>query len=104
MDAVEWASIPGPKYYDPEKAEDAFAYLVKPGSDTRGAASSIRSAVGNDHAGTLYPAAVTAVRRLFEVILAALGGPGRRRSKFSWIGGVPSRPNLATRGSRTRMG
>jgi hypothetical protein len=76
MDAPGWASVPGPKYYDPQKARDAFAYLAEPGCNPRWAASSIRAAVGNDHAGTLYPAAVAATSRLLEVIQA---GPGRPR-------------------------
>jgi hypothetical protein len=98
MDAPPWASVPGPKHYDPQKARDAFAYLAEPDCDPRRAASSIRAAVGNDHAATLYPAAVAATGRLFEVIQA---GPGRPREAalhvlLDWWGMFQPEPGYET--------
>jgi hypothetical protein len=76
VDVVAWASIPGPRYYDPREAEKAFAYLADPECDVQRAGSAIRFAVGNDHRGTLYPAAAAAAGLLAGLVLA---GPGRPR-------------------------
>jgi hypothetical protein len=71
-----WSAIPGPEYYDPGSVRNAFERLLDPASSARDAAAGLRRAVGNDHAGTLYPAAVMATGELIKLIEA---NPGRRR-------------------------
>jgi hypothetical protein len=72
---IAWSAIPGPEYYDARLAESAFEGLLDPAPSARDAAASLRRAVGNDHAGTLYPAAVAATKWLVELIEANPGKP-----------------------------
>jgi hypothetical protein len=74
---VEWAHIPGPKWYRPElaaAAADALARADNPGRAVQ-AVADLRYAVSNDHAGSLYPAAVPAAGVLVQVILERPGKP-----------------------------
>jgi hypothetical protein len=75
MDEIDWHAFPGPKYYDPGTVEEAFRSVIssRPGEGDPG--SAIRWAVGNDHGGSLYPAAVGAARRLLEIIATTPGRP-----------------------------
>jgi pimeloyl-ACP methyl ester carboxylesterase len=77
LGAVDWARIPGPRWYRPELAAAAADALAR--ADTSGravqAAADLRHEVSNDHAGTLYPAAVPAVGVLMQVILERPGKP-----------------------------
>ncbi|MEV4399582.1 hypothetical protein [Nonomuraea sp. NPDC049607] len=72
---MEWAAIPGPQWYQPETVSEAFTSLIKTarGGDDPGHA--IRSAIGNDHAGTLYPAAVIGTDVLLDIIVRYPGPP-----------------------------
>lgn len=71
-----WSEIPGPEYYSPNAVEIAFESLLDPAVHAKDAAASLRRAVGNDHAGTLYPAAVAATVRLIRIIESH---PGKQR-------------------------
>jgi hypothetical protein len=73
--AVDWAAIPGPRWYQPETVADAFAALLRSTRNDLDQGHSIRSAVGNDHAGTLYPAAVAGTDVLLEIITEHPGSP-----------------------------
>ncbi|WP_327108515.1 hypothetical protein [Nonomuraea glycinis] len=73
--AVDWAAIPGPKWYQPETVAEAFAALLRSTRDDLDQGHGIRSAVGNDHAGTLYPAAVAGTDALLEIIARRPGPP-----------------------------
>ncbi|GAA3149187.1 hypothetical protein [Nonomuraea roseoviolacea] len=75
--AVDWAAIPGPKWYRPEDIVKAFDDLLGSASSDRDEGYGIRSALGNDHAGTLYPAAVAGTDLLLEVIADHPGLPRR---------------------------
>jgi hypothetical protein len=74
--AVEWAAIPGPQWYEPETVAEAFATLIDTARGDHDPGHAIRSAVGNDHAGTLYPAAVIGADVLLDII-ARYSGPAR---------------------------
>ncbi|MFC4118367.1 hypothetical protein [Nonomuraea zeae] len=75
--AVDWAAIPGPRWYQPEIVAEAFATLRRSARSDLDQEGGIRSAVGNDHAGTLYPAAVTGTDVLLEIITEH-PGPARQ--------------------------
>ena len=76
---MEWAHIPGPRWYRPELAAAAADALVRAGTSGEAvqAVADLRYAVSNDHAGSLYPAAVPAASVLVQVILER---PGEARA------------------------
>lgn len=79
MRAVNWARIQGTRWYRPELAAGAVGALaraVTPGRAVQ-ALADLRHAVSNDHAGSLYPAAVPAVDVFVQVILER---PGEARA------------------------
>ena len=73
----DWAEIPGPKYYRPSEVEPALRSLAETAVETGDVGAGVRKAVGNDHAGTLYPAAVLATSRLLNIIEHRTGAPRR---------------------------
>jgi hypothetical protein len=76
-EAVDWALIPGTRWYRPElaaAAADALARAETPGRAVQ-AVADLRYAVSNDHAGSLYPAAVPAAGMFVRVILEEPGEP-----------------------------
>jgi hypothetical protein len=77
MEAVDWSAIAGSRWYRPQDAQAAADALGD--SPSAGAVADLRHAVSNDHAGTLYPAAVPATAVLLEVI-AAHPGPARQEA------------------------
>jgi hypothetical protein len=77
MVSINWATIPGPKYYHPADVESAIQSVVEAPVQERDPGAALRYAVGNDHAGTLYPAAVAATKRLLDVIQNRPGAPRR---------------------------
>jgi hypothetical protein len=62
------------------------------------AGASFRSAVGNDHAGTLYPAAVAATNRLLDIIEHRPGAPRRAALNvlLDWWGTFQPEPGYET--------
>ena len=61
---VDWSSIPGDRWYQPERVVPAFAE-VRAGSDA--AAKAMLVAVANNHSGELFPAAFHAVQILLHI-------------------------------------
>lgn len=78
MDAVDWSRITDARAYSWELARAAVGALRDPRSAEHAAraVADLRYAVSNDHAGTLYPAAVPATTLFLEVI-ADQPGPAR---------------------------
>ena len=75
---IVWSVIPGPPEYRPDRVATAFqALLVPHGDDWADAATMMRCAVGNDHGGTIYPAAVAATEAMLDIIEAHPGRPRR---------------------------
>lgn len=72
---VDWAAIPGPRWYRPDAVPEAFANLLGSTRNDLDQGGGVRSAVGNDHAGTLYPAAVAGTDVLLEIIAKHPGPP-----------------------------
>ncbi|MEW9554547.1 hypothetical protein [Nonomuraea sp. NPDC050783] len=72
---VDWAAIPGPKWYSPQCVVEAFRALMRTTWADKDRGGGIRSVVGNDHAGTLYPAAVAGTDVLLHVISTCPGAP-----------------------------
>lgn len=64
---VAWASYPGPKDYRADEVPKAFEALTT----AEHGASAVRFAVGNDHAGSVYPAAVPATGILLHILQKA---------------------------------
>jgi hypothetical protein len=74
---VDWGRIPGTRWYRPEDVQvavEALTRFVSAGQAVR-ALADLRSAVSNDHAGTLYPAAVPATSVFLRVIGDCPGPP-----------------------------
>ncbi|GAA3122245.1 hypothetical protein GCM10010466_11400 [Planomonospora alba] len=93
MEQVDWARMTGPPWYLPEAARAAMERLARSVADQQAARAlaDLRCAVTNDHAGTLYPAAVPAT----DVFLQAIGerpGPPRQEALdalLDWWGWSP---------------
>lgn len=66
---IDWSAIPGPPEYRPDTVATAFRALLAPHTDDRAdPATMMRFAVGNDHRGTIYPAAVAATAAMLDII------------------------------------
>jgi hypothetical protein len=92
----DWAEIPGPKYYRPWEVEPAMRSLAETTMETGDVGASVRWAVGNDHAGTLYPAAVVATSRLLDIIEQRAGAPRRAALQIllDWWGTFQPEPGF----------
>ncbi|MEV4481835.1 hypothetical protein [Micromonospora coxensis] len=68
-EAVDWSAIPGPPTYRPEAVVAALRAMLSPkGTGWAAPATMMRSAAGNDHGGTIYPAGVAATAAMLEII------------------------------------
>jgi len=74
--SVDWTKYLEPEYYDPEKIDYSPDKLVEAlielsrfdeSKDEGGLSSEIRFAIGNDHRGTYYPAALEAIDLIIEI-------------------------------------
>jgi hypothetical protein len=97
---VDWFLIPGPAGYAPEAALAAAQILATPASPGQAAraVADLRSAVSSDHQGTLYPAAVPAVR-VFLAVIAAMPGTPRDEALtvlLDWRGMFQPEPGYET--------
>lgn len=72
---TDWAVYPGPKCYRPGDVEPALAALASASSEAaaRDAYNKVLFAIGNNHRGSLYPAAVAAASRVVELALNGAG-------------------------------
>jgi hypothetical protein len=72
---TNWSLFPGPKYYRPDDVEPALAGLAAVSSEhtAREAYNTVLFAIGNNHAGTLYPAVVGAVPRILTLATKGQG-------------------------------
>lgn len=100
MEHMDWDRIPGPTWYLPEAARAAVKALTR-SADARQAAralADLRYAVTNDHAGTLYPAAVLATSVLLKAI-EERPGPARQEALnalMDWWGCFRPEPGFET--------
>lgn len=69
------AEFPGPRWYEPKSVPRALALLrsVRSEADARAAYDSVLFAVGNNHAGSLYPIATAAVHDILRIIAEQSG-------------------------------
>ncbi|MFB9836581.1 hypothetical protein [Actinoallomurus acaciae] len=100
MDAVDWSRITDSRAYSSELARAAVDALRRPRSAEHAAraVADLRYAVSNDHAGTLYPAAVPATT-LFLKVIADLPGPARGEALdalLDWWGRFVADPECET--------
>ncbi|MFE6610109.1 hypothetical protein [Amycolatopsis sp. NPDC057786] len=101
MNPGNWSALPGPEWYRPAEAAGAVATLETPASKDSSAALAVgrlAGAVSNDHAGTLYPAAVPAVTVLLRVVRDR---PGKPRAEaltvlLDWWGCFAPEPGYAS--------
>ncbi|MEU1737626.1 hypothetical protein [Streptosporangium sp. NPDC020145] len=93
MEQVDWSRIPGPRWYHPESARAAVEALGRSSSAQQAARAlaDLRYAVTNDHAGTLYPAAVPATGVLLRAIDERPGAPRQEalNALLDWWGCLP---------------
>ena len=64
-DLIDWTAIPGSEWYRPKEVAKAIAGIRK----CDPSAPDILYRIANNHAGELYPAAVTATPILLEIVL-----------------------------------
>jgi hypothetical protein len=100
VDAIEWSRITDARAYSSKLAHAAVDALRDPQSAEHAAraVADLRYAVSNDHAGTLYPAAVPATTAFLEVI-ADQSGPARREALYAlldWWGCFVAEPDCGT--------
>lgn len=75
--SIDWTKYLEPEYYDPEKIayfpEKTIRALIKLNQyseledDFSGLSGEVRYAIGNDHRGTYYPAALEAIDLIIEI-------------------------------------
>jgi hypothetical protein len=76
--SIDWAKYLEPEYYDPERMDyfpdKTVGALIKlnqynelEGDFNSGLGSEVRYAIGNDHRGTYYPAALEAIDLIVEI-------------------------------------
>ncbi|MER6174905.1 hypothetical protein [Streptosporangium sp. NPDC001681] len=100
MEMVDWSRIPGTCWYRPEDAQAAvevLAHSASAGQAVR-ALADLRSTVSNDHAGTLYPAAVPATSVFLRVISDRPGPPRQEalNTLLDWWGCFQPEPGFET--------
>jgi hypothetical protein len=69
LSEIDWTQFPGPRWYDPASVPEAFEALLSVDSEVAAESAYNRMlfAVGNNHAGTLYPAAAAAVHEVLRI-------------------------------------
>ena len=67
--SVDWLKYSGPEYYDPEEMVESLIHLSSHNESRarHGLDHKVLSAVGNNHAGTYYPAILEAADLLIEM-------------------------------------
>lgn len=100
MDAVDWSRITEVRACSSTSTRAAVEALRDPRAAERAAraVADLRYAVSNDHAGTLYPAAVPATTLFLEVI-ADQPGPARMEALnalLDWWGCFAAEPECPT--------
>ncbi|GGK61963.1 hypothetical protein Ppa06_60860 [Planomonospora parontospora subsp. parontospora] len=100
VEHMDWDRIPGPAWYLPKDARAAMEALVRSADDGQAARAlaDLRYAVTNDHAGTLYPAAVPATSVLLEAIGERPGPPRQEalNALLDWWGCFHPEPGFGT--------
>lgn len=75
---VDWAAVPwpDPRDYDRTRILRALRAVAQPHrNDWTDAATMVRCVVGNDHRGTIYPAAVAMTEQLLTIVDSYPGSP-----------------------------
>ena len=74
----DWSKFTGPQHYEPDKVDGALAALESASSreQAQAAYDRVLFAIGNNHGGTLYPAAAAAAP---EILKLAIDGTGWHR-------------------------
>lgn len=69
------AEFPGPRWYEPKSVPHALALLrsVRSEADAQSAYNRVLFAIGNNHAGSLYPIAAAAVYDILQIIAEQSG-------------------------------
>lgn len=68
FETVDWSTIPGPPDYRPDNVLAALRSMLSPNAaGWAHPATMMRFAAGNDHGGTIYPAAVAATTAMLEI-------------------------------------
>ncbi|MEF3075415.1 hypothetical protein V2P20_10280 [Methylobacter sp. Wu1] len=78
--SINWSVYNGPKYYDPYNVADALISLLelKDIKQAEEIGHRVISAIGNDHAGTYYPAVLSAL----EIIISIEKEPNNKTRKI----------------------
>jgi hypothetical protein len=66
---IDWSQYKGPKYYEPESVPPAILSLLnlKNSSDANLVGDRILFSIGNNHAGTYYPAVLSALDIIIDI-------------------------------------
>jgi hypothetical protein len=78
IEQAQWERFAGPEHYDPERARQSLRrlVLVEGKAAAEAAYNDVLFGIGNNHAGSYYPAALCAVPLLVQI--SALGRPWPR--------------------------
>jgi hypothetical protein len=77
---VDWASYKGPDYYDPDELLEALLHLYEYNESKakNGLDNKVLFTIGNNHAGTYYPAIIEAADLLIEIEKSAKSEDARK--------------------------
>ncbi|MBW8182161.1 hypothetical protein [Shewanella nanhaiensis] len=69
LESIDWSQYCGPEYYDPDTVTPALLsllYLENP-SEANDVGDKLLFSIGNNHAGTYYPAILSALEIIIEI-------------------------------------
>ncbi|MCP4356038.1 MAG: hypothetical protein GY793_10525 [Proteobacteria bacterium] len=71
IEAIDWTQYSGPEYYEPDKVPQALNQLLCLHKEEHSSKTYNRVlfAIGNNHAGTYYPAVIAAIRIIIDIAL-----------------------------------
>ena len=71
IEAMDWTQYSGPDHYEPDEVPQALNKLIYLQNEEHRSKTynSVLSAIGNNHAGTYYPAVIEAIKIIIDVAL-----------------------------------
>ena len=72
IDRIDWKSFSGPEYYEPDRVYSALISLIslKEESLNNKVYNNVLVAIGNNHAGTYYPAVQKALKYIIQTAIS----------------------------------
>ena len=72
INRIDWKSFSGPEHYEPDRVSDALSNLIslKKESLSDKVYNNVLFAIGNNHAGTYYPAVQKALKYIIQTAIS----------------------------------